>query len=115
MYARITDRLRGEPATYLTSTDDESDAYNYSTALPRKKPKGTSDILRTADTKVVNLITWPHEMIYTHTGQEAVYEELSSMAFVNGYLCAMAMEMEQVMVRMLHDLQEMMEDGEAYG
>ena len=37
------------------------------------------------------------------------------MAFVNGYISVMAMEMEQVKVRMLSHLQEMMEDGEAYG
>ena len=36
------------------------------------------------------------------------------MAFVNGYLSVMAMEMEQVKVRMLNHLQEMMEDREAY-
>ena len=44
-----------------------------------------------------------------------MYYELSSMAFVNGYLSVMALESQQVKVRMLAHLQEMMEDGEAYG
>ena len=34
---------------------------------------------------------------------------------MNGYLSVMAKEMEQVKVRMLNHLQEMMEDRKAYG
>ena len=37
------------------------------------------------------------------------------MAFMIGYLSAMATETEQVKVRMLSHVQEMMDDGEAYG
>ena len=53
-------------------------------------------------------------MICTPPGQSAVYEELSSMAFVNGYISVMGMKMDQVKVRMLNHLQEMVEDGGAY-
>ena len=37
------------------------------------------------------------------------------MVFVNGYLLVMAMEMEQVKVKKLNHLQEIMDDREAYG
>ena len=52
-------------------------------------------------------------MIYTFSVQPALYEEMNSMAFVNGYLSVMALEMEKVKVRILNHLQEMMEYGEA--
>ena len=76
--------------------------------------KGNSGNLKTADTTVVHHITWPHEVTYTTSRQPAVYEELSSMAFVNGYLTVMAREPEQVTCKMLLHLQELMEDEEAY-
>ena len=104
VHARITEHLRRALATYLPTTNDESGADNEALALPSKKPKGTSGKLRRADTKVVNQITWTHEMIYTPSGQPAICEKLSSMAFVNGYFSVMAMEMERVKVRMLNHL-----------
>ena len=76
----------------------------------KKKSKGTSGKLRTEDTTVVNKITWPHNVLYT-----AVYEEMSSVAFVNSYLAVMAGEMESTKASMLLHLQDLMEDAEAYG
>ena len=58
--------------------------------------KGKLGKLRTADTTVVYHITWPHKVTYKRSGQTAVYEELSSMAFVSGYLTAMAREPKHV-------------------
>ena len=49
------------------------------------------------------------------SGQPAVYEELDSMAFVNGYLTVMGRETHHVKSKMLSHLQERMEDGESYG
>ena len=44
-----------------------------------------------------------------------MHEDLSSLAFVNGYLSVMALESQNIKARMLTHLQEIMEDGEAYG
>ena len=44
-----------------------------------------------------------------------MYEELDSIAFMNGYISVMAREPEHVKSRILLHLQELMEDGEAYG
>ena len=52
--AKIADRLRGPPAAVLPTTDDESDPDDQARALERKKPKGVSDKLRTADSTVVH-------------------------------------------------------------
>ena len=64
---------------------------------------------------MMNWITWPHGVLYTCTEEPAVYEEMDSMAFVNGYITVMAGETESTKFRMLIHLQEFMEDGEAYG
>ena len=112
---RITEHLRGVMPVYLLTTDDDSEADGGAPAQPMKKHKGTSGNLRTDDTTVVNQVIWPHELIYTPAGQPVLYKELISMAFVNGYLSVMALESQQVKVSMLAQLQDMMEDGEAYG
>ena len=48
-------------------------------------------------------------------GQSAIYEEMSSVLFVNGYLTVMAEELEEVKSHMLRHLQELMADEKAYG
>ena len=63
---------------------------------------------------MINLVIWPHELIYTPSDQLAVYEHLSSMALVNVYVVVMPLESDQVKERMLVHLQEMMEDEEPY-
>ena len=57
-------------------------------------------------------ITWPHEVVYTSQGQPAIYEELNTVLYVNGYITVL---MEEVKEHMLQYLQELMEDAEAYG
>ena len=81
--------------------DDKSDADDVALAQVRRKPKGVSGRLCTADTTVALQVTWPHKVIYTPSGQVAVYNELDSMAFINYYLTVMARELEQIKVRML--------------
>ena len=54
-------------------------------------------------------------MLYVCSGDLATYEELDSMLFVNGYNTVMAREPEHIKYMMLLHLQELMEDGEAYG
>ena len=41
------------------------------------------------DCTVLKKVTWPHEVLFTPEGRPAVYEELSIMAFVGGYLIVM--------------------------
>ena len=112
---RIIQHLRGTQPAYLPTTDEKSESEDQAPAQPRKKYKGTSSKLRTADTTVMNQVIWPHELIYTPSGQTAVYEALSKLAFVNGYLSVLTLELKNIKARMLTDLQEVMEDGEPYG
>ena len=71
--------------------------------------------LRTADTTVVHQVTWPHEVIYSPSAKPAIYDQLCSMAFVDGYITVMSREPPHIKVLMLSHLQELMEDGEHYG
>ena len=52
----ITERLKGVPPAYLPTTDNDSGADDTAPVQPRKKHKGTSSKLRTADTTVVNQV-----------------------------------------------------------
>ena len=100
---------------YLMTMDDDSADEEPATAQPRKHQKAVSGKLRTADNTVVNQITWPHELIYTPAGQPAVYEYVSPMMFVNGYLEVLARVEQDTKVQMLSHWQELMTDGEACG
>ena len=84
VHARIADRLRQVPAKNFPMIDDESDADDMAQAQVRRKPKGVSGKLHMADTTVVLHVTWPPEVIYMSSGQPAIYDELDSMAFING-------------------------------
>ena len=112
---RVSEHLRRSLPTYLPTTDDDSGAENEVPTQPRKKDKGTLGKLRTADTTVINQVTWPHKLIYTPSGQPVIYNQLNSVAFLIGYLAVMVLESDQVKEGMLAHLQEMMQDGEVYG
>ena len=47
--------------------------------------------------------------------QPATYEQLCTMAFVNGYLTVRLRELPHIQALVLDHLQELMEDGEHYG
>ena len=53
--------------------------------------------------------------IHRQHSQPCIYEQLSSMAFVNGYLTVMLRETPHIKALMLDYIQELMEDGERYG
>ena len=107
----MADHLRrNRPAYLMTMDNDLADE-----GKPRKWKKAVSGKLQTADNTVVNQITWPHELIYMSAGQPAVYEDLSPMMFVNGYLERLVRVDQDMRVHMLSHLQELMADGEAYG
>ena len=86
-----------------------------STSCDMKKPNGVSGKLKTADTTVVHQVTWPHDVIYTPSGQPAMYDQLNSMAFVDGYLTVMAKELEHIRVKIIIHLQALMEYDDDYG
>ena len=98
------------------STMDEKSGYDDDVpAQTKRRVLGTLEKLHTADITIVNQITCLHKVLYKCSGEPAVYKELGSMAFINGYITVMAKEPEHIKSRMLLHLQELMEDGEAYG
>ena len=60
----------------------------------------------TADALVSRYINWPHEL---------VYDEISLVLFVNGYLIVMEGEKHAVKSKMASHLQDLMADTELYG
>ena len=68
---------------------------------------------------MVRSVTWLHEMVYATNSQPIVYEnidiDISTMAFVDGYISVMAKESPCIGVLMLSHLQKLMEDVEWYG
>ena len=60
-------------------------------------------------------MSWPHDVIYSTSAQPATYEQIATMAFVNGYLMVRLREPPSIQALMLEHLQELMEDGEHYG
>ena len=87
---KVADRLRRTMPAYVVNTDDNSVDEEMTSPQPKKHHKAVSGKLRTADNTVVKQITWPRELIYTPAGLPAVYEYLSPMLFVNGYLEVLA-------------------------
>ena len=88
--ARVASCLRGAPALYFQTTDEDS-VYDGEQTAPTQKRKGLkSGRLRTMVTMVLKRITWPHEVVYTSADQPAIYEEMSSVHIVNGYVTVMA-------------------------
>ena len=64
---------------------------------------------------MVHWVTWPHEVIYSPSAQPTIYDQLSSMSFVDGYLRVLSREPTHIKALMLDHFQELMEDGEHYG
>ena len=64
---------------------------------------------------MVRLVRLPHEVMYTPTAQPISYENISSMAFVDGYITVINREPLPIKKLMLAHLQELKEDGEHYG
>ena len=69
--------------------------------------------VHTADTTVLERITWPHEVVYTSAGRPVVNENMRIS--LSGYLIVMAGERDQVKPYMIQYLQELMDDAELYG
>ena len=114
VWTRIASRLRGASALFI-QTDEETASEDDQVAPIYRKRGLKLGNLHTADTVVTKRITWPHEVIYTSQGEPAIYEELSAVLFINGYLTVLVEYTEEVKGHMLWHLQELMEDAEFYG
>ena len=97
----IASHLRGASIVILPTTNEESGSDEDAPVPTRRKAKGTSGKVRTADNTVVNQVTWLHEVIYTCSSEPATYEDFDSMGFVNRYLTVMTMEPEHIKAKML--------------
>ena len=81
----------------------------------RSSTTPTTGKLHTVESTVVMDVTSSHEVIFTSEGKLAVYGGLSVMAFVQGYLTVMNTQTPDIKKQMNDHLQDLMEDGEAYG
>ena len=115
MRIRLAERLMGIPAGYLPTTDEDSGQDDPPQVPAQRKSKGVSGKLWTADTTVVHRVTWLHEVINALSSQPAIYDQLSSIAFVDRYLAVLSREPPHTKALMLDHLQELMEDGEHCG
>ena len=65
------------------------------------------------DTRVVNRIIWPHEMVTASMGQAPLSKDMSLALFSNGYLTIVAGENSPVIKDTM--LRHLFEDVEVYG
>ena len=108
-------RMRGIPMLELPTTDEDCGSEEDEATLAPRKRDLKSGKVQTADTTVLYKITWPHEVIYTCTGQPEEYDQLIITIFVCGFLMVMATEKESIRPYMLQHLQNLMADVELYG
>ena len=92
-----------------------SDMEETSPGTQRSSTTPTMWKLCPADSIVVKDVSWPHEVIFTSEGKPAGYEELSVISFVQGYLTVINTPKQDIKKQMNSHLQDLMEDGEAYG
>ena len=96
--ARLEDQVRlcvehhrkASYTPFLAPTDDEETREEERQPQPRRRPRITSGKLRTADTTAVKQVIWLHGLVFTPVGQPATYQNLSFVAFDNGYISIMA-------------------------
>ena len=56
----------------------------------------------------------PHEVVYSPSAQPVVYEQICSIAFINGYITVMSKEPPHIKALRLTHLQEHIENGVHY-
>ena len=82
---RVTSWLKGAPSLFI-QTDEDTASEDDQGAPTCRKQTLKSGTLCTSDTVVTKRITWPHKVVYSSQGQPTIYDEISAMLFVNGYL-----------------------------
>ena len=110
IWVKVASHMRGAPVLELPTTDaDFGPEEEVTTSAPRKGGRKSGKI-GTADTTVLQKITWPYEVVCTNTVQPTEYEKISVTLFVIGFQIMMASEKENVRPFMLQHLQVLMED-----
>ena len=104
--------MRGASVLELPITD--KDSRSEEEEAPRKRALKSGKVRR-VDTTILCNITWPHEVIYTCTGQPAESHQLNITRVVSGFLTAMAAEKGSVKPYMLQHLHDLMADAKLYG
>ena len=90
-----------------SSSEDEGEVSfkpqdaNLSKAEKRNLKK--SGKLRTAQSKVLKVVDWPHLHVYRRDGRGAEYDTLSQMKFVNGYLQVMKLEKDSTIKSLMYE------------
>ena len=99
-------------ALILTISTSERESYPNS-----ETRESTFEIKKicTTNSIVIRRVTWPHDLVYTSTGQPAVYEELSVTLFVSRYLAGMETVKAALEPIMAKHLKELMADADVYG
>ena len=93
---------RASYTLFLVPTNDETGEEERQ-SQPRRRPRITSGMPRTANNTAVQQVIWP------------TYQNLSFMAFVNGYLSIIAQQSDTIKNHMATHLHEVTEDGEIFG
>ena len=96
----VVHHMSASYSSFRAIINDESDVKEEAQPQLRRRTKLTSGKLRTMDTTAVKEVLWPHELVFTPDGQPAIYESLSSMAFVNGYFSTMALQKDTIRNKM---------------
>ena len=71
--------------------------------------------IRTADSTVVKIISWPHELVYNSGGEPVIFKHISMAQFVSGYLSVFDTVKSGGKQVMLKHLKELMADTSTYG
>ena len=115
IWLRVAHHIRAPYASLSATTDNDSDGTEEEQPHPRRSAKITSSRLRTVDKTALMQVLLPHKLFFTPDGQPASYHSLSCMAFVNGYLSIMALQMDIIRNKMAIHLHEIMDDDETFG
>ena len=107
-------RLWCQPIITLSTTDEESDSDAVEPLRQHRKPLKFGKLYM-ANSMVLKMVTWPHELIYTAMGQPTMYEDLSVTRFVSGYLAIMEIVKRSIKHIMAKHLKKLMADDEVYG
>ena len=110
----VAQQMRESYPSFLANTNDELDGDEEEQPQVTRRYYITSGKLRTADTTAVKQVLWPNELVFTQEDRPAVYDSLSSMAFINGYLTIMSLSMGTLRDKMASHLNDMMENGKTF-
>ena len=80
---KVASHMRGAPVLQLPTMNDNSRSKEQVTTPAPRRRGLNSGMIHTADTTVFHKITWPHEVVYTSTGQPTEYKRMSVTLFIS--------------------------------